>query len=166
MQLKSTIKSRINIETRDEIVRQILVVEKKCERFTYHKNISSSDINDRFTINELIEAHSLLSDMISRVSPENSIYQSNALSILKNPRMDDKARLFNDIIALFGFLQALKTAYSEGLQGSIKELIYVNLFNDLLDASEYLLQEGWKDAAAVMIGRLLERSSKKIVAKE
>jgi len=144
------------METNNEIVRQIIVVEEKCKTFTYHRNPSFSDVNDRFTINELIEAHSLLSDIVTRISPENSIYQSNAISILKNPIMNDKQRLFTDIIALFGFLQALKTAYSEGLHGSIKELIHINLFNDLLDASEYLLQEGWKDAAAVMIGGLLE----------
>ena len=107
---------------------KFLWLKKKCERFTYHKNISSSDINDRFTINELIEGRFITFRYdIAGLSRKFNISKSNALSILKNPRMDDKARLFNDIIALFGFLQALKTAYSEGLQGSIKELIYVSL---------------------------------------
>ena len=55
-----------------------------------------------------------------------------------------------------GVLQALKAAIESGLLDGYRKLVRGELFSDYLDMAEYLLDEGYKDAAAVIIGSSLE----------
>ena len=60
---------------------------------------------------------------------------------------------------------ALRDDYKAGYLRSIGELIHADLFGDILEAAEYLLSEGWKDAAAVMIGGVLESHLRQLCMK-
>ena len=46
--------------------------------------------------------------------------------------------------------------------GNLKKLVTAELFSDFLEMSKYLLDEGYKDAAAVMIGSTLEEQLRQI----
>lgn len=53
-------------------------------------------------------------------------------------------------------LEAIRDEVSGGWLFEIRSLVASELFSDFLDQAEHLLSQGYKDAAAVMIGSVLE----------
>lgn len=53
-------------------------------------------------------------------------------------------------------LQAIRSEIAGGWLFTVKGLVAAELFSDFLDMAEHLLEQGFKDAAAVMIGSVLE----------
>ncbi len=66
---------------------------------------------------------------------------------------------------LAGILTALRTAYAAGDLATITELIHADIFTDFLEMADHLLSEGYKDAAAVIIGSTLEEHLRQLCAK-
>ncbi len=64
-----------------------------------------------------------------------------------------------------GILQAVKTEIENGWLFQIKDLVSAEIFSSFLEMSEYLLNEGYKDAAAVMIGSTLEEHLRQLCYK-
>ncbi|MBL7997445.1 MAG: hypothetical protein JNL32_02290 [Candidatus Kapabacteria bacterium] len=56
----------------------------------------------------------------------------------------------------FGILTGIKQEIDGGWLFTVKALVSAEIFSDILQMAEYLLSEGYKDAAAVMIGSVLE----------
>jgi hypothetical protein len=67
--------------------------------------------------------------------------------------------------AVGGGLIALRNAIATGYLISFRELIHATLFSDFLEIANHLLSEGYKDAAATMIGGVLEEHLRKLCAK-
>ena len=63
---------------------------------------------------------------------------------------------------LTGIVRALQTAYLQGLLRSVQELIHAEVFDDFLEMASYLLREGYKDAAAVIAGGVIEEHLRKL----
>ena len=57
-----------------------------------------------------------------------------------------------------GVVRSLKNAVSEGYLTSYQKLIKADTFSNFLEMAEYLLEEGYKDPAAVLIGGVLEEN--------
>jgi hypothetical protein len=66
---------------------------------------------------------------------------------------------------VYAALSALRIAYSEGQMRTLEELIHADLFSDLLEQAEHLLESGYKDAAAVIADGVLEEHLRKLCAK-
>jgi hypothetical protein len=64
-----------------------------------------------------------------------------------------------------GVLKAFKQEVKEGWFQSFKGLVSAEIFTDFLDMSSHLLQEGYKDPAAVMIGSVLEEHLRQLCDK-
>jgi hypothetical protein len=62
-------------------------------------------------------------------------------------------------------LDALKSDISQGYLASIGEIIHADLFADFAEMAEHLLEEGYKDPAAVIIGSVLEEHLRKLCLK-
>lgn len=63
------------------------------------------------------------------------------------------------------FLNRIKEDVEQGWLIDLKGLISTEIFSDFLEMAEHLLQKGYKDAAAVMIGSTLEGRLKRIAEK-
>lgn len=61
-------------------------------------------------------------------------------------------------------LKAVKAEIQNGWLGELKGVITAEVFADFLEMAEYLLDEGYKDAAAVMIGSVLEEHLRQLCA--
>lgn len=61
-----------------------------------------------------------------------------------------------------GVALSIKHDYENGLLNNIRTLLQADIFADFLEMSEYLLKENYKDAAAVIIGAVLEDSLRKL----
>ena len=60
---------------------------------------------------------------------------------------------------------ALRDDFVAGYLSSIEEMIHGALFSDFLEASEHLLDQGYKDAAAVLTGGVLETHLRQLCVK-
>ncbi len=65
-----------------------------------------------------------------------------------------------------GIIKGLYKDYESGLLVNVRNLLRGEIFVDFLDMGEHLLNEGYKDAAAVIIGTVLEDTLREIASKE
>jgi hypothetical protein len=100
------------------------------------------------------EHHKLLSRQlaaIQRITDASSAYAGQAQEIMKaNVYQGTK------IMRLCGVLEAIRADLDAGYLQSITELIHGDVFSDFLDMAQHLLDEKYKDAAAVVAGSTLE----------
>jgi len=66
---------------------------------------------------------------------------------------------------LAGVLSALREDIAAGRLASVVELLHADVFGDFLDMAGHLLDEGYKDAAAVLTGGVLEEHLRKLCGK-
>jgi hypothetical protein len=116
-----------------------------------------SDMNQ----DKVCETITLLSSAIDRLSPIESKYRENSDTALKTYGVSNSY----NIKVLLGILRALRTDYEAGRMKTIQEIIHADMFADFLEMAEHLLEEGYKDPAAVMIGGVLEEHLRKLCAK-
>jgi hypothetical protein len=64
-----------------------------------------------------------------------------------------------------GLLVAVKGELAGGWMHSTRSLVSAELFTDFLEMAEYLLDEGYKDPAAVIVGGVLEERLRQLCAK-
>lgn len=67
--------------------------------------------------------------------------------------------------AAAGALEALRGDYDAGHLASLPELIHAELFGDFLEMATHLLDGGYKDAAAVVVGSTLEGHLRQLAEK-
>jgi hypothetical protein len=148
------------VKDREIISRLSVVIGKYAEYIQSH-----SDNVMYYTTTQVTEMYTLLSDTLTRYAPKSSGYYAHTVDIIKKRDMNSKSKLYGDIKLLFGILSALHTAYSQGLLYDLEELIRGEIFDDFLEMAEYLLEEGYKDPAAVLIGGVLEEHLRKLCLK-
>ena len=66
---------------------------------------------------------------------------------------------------IIGVVESLLNDLEAGYLSSLSEMIHGELFADFLERSEYLLNEGYKDAAAVITGGTLEAHLRQLCIK-
>lgn len=64
-----------------------------------------------------------------------------------------------------GILSALRSDVDGGFLQSLTELIHADVFSDFIGMAEYLLTEGYKEAAAALVGGVLEEQLRKLCSK-
>jgi uncharacterized protein (DUF2164 family) len=69
------------------------------------------------------------------------------------------------IAILLGLAQSILHDLEQGLIFEVRALLQAEVFSDFLEMGEYLLKEGYKDAAAVIVGAVLEDSLRNIAKK-
>ena len=96
-----------------------------------------SDLDDSITT----EAQIRLASCIDRIAPLNSPYRKN---------------IDSHCSYLVGTLKALRADYQAGFIAKIESMIQGDLFADFLEMAKYLLDNKYKNPAAVIIGAVLE----------
>ncbi len=72
------------------------------------------------------------------------------------------SRHFEHISVMNGIIKAIQNDYEKGLLVNFRKLLQAEIFADFLEMGEYLLKENYKDAAAVIIGSVLEDTLRKL----
>lgn len=73
----------------------------------------------------------------------------------------DKYR-YSHIGVMQGVIKAVQHEFEMGLLAEFRGLVQADVFADFLEMGEYVLGEGYKDAAAVLIGSVLEDTLRKL----
>jgi len=108
-----------------------------------------SDLKDDAKTSQVI---TMFRSAIERISGKGSVYVRQAVAS-------------SNIPILVGILEALKADLEAGYLLSVEELIHGEVFGDLLEAAAYLLDEGYKDPAAVLAGCVLEEHLRQLCKK-
>ena len=108
--------------------------------------------------------HSIITRVITaieRITTKKSEYYKRAEELLKKKNEYDREKVVHVIGVLEGLYKDLDADYLK----SFSELIHADIFSDYIEMAEYLLEEGYKDPAAVITGSTLEEHLRKLCIK-
>jgi hypothetical protein len=88
---------------------------------------------------------------ILRVAGKSSLYFTQANTIVS-----DKIHDCHKLLSIIGVTKALRDDLKAGYMKSAEELIHGALFFDFIEMATFLVEEGYKDPAAVIAGASLE----------
>lgn len=109
------------------------------------------------------EVQSLVSRVVAaihRVSGPDSIYSLEVLRVIEKSPV-----LHHHTPTVIGVAKALREDLDAGYVQSLVEIVHADVFSDFIDMATHLLEKGYKDAAAVIIGSTLESHLKKLAVK-
>ena len=116
-----------------------------------------SDLGQQFALNLITRAKAV----IERASGTTSAYSRQLEEALQRKTHHD----FDKLQMAIGILEALREDIESGYLSSLPELIHAELFSDFLEMAQHLLEEGLKDASAVIAGGTLEAHLRQLSAK-
>lgn len=96
---------------------------------------------------------------ISRIAGSDSDYAVEVKNAVGNKPFIERVTITG------GALKALRNDVAKGYLDSIQELIHADVFSDFLEMAEFLLNDGYKDPAAVILGGVLEEHLRKLCIK-
>jgi hypothetical protein len=124
------------------------------------------ELGDQWFPENVQEITTLSCAAIRRLAPPGSAYLDQMEAVLENTEKGLTRTRDEEVeFRLRGILNALRADYDAGRLQSFQELIHADLFSDFLEMAEYLMQEGYKDPAAVIAGGVLEEHLRKLCGK-
>ena len=104
-----------------------------------------------------------IGQVIRKLYPADNQHQMNYETTLKEKDFyRNHSNHYAHIGVIAGIIAAVQHEFDKGLLFDVKQLIRADIFADFLEMAEYLLAENYKDAAAVIIGSVLEDSLRKL----
>lgn len=143
----------------DDIIAQIDAVLSRYKGLRSRSRYS--DLSDLQDDGEATSILTLMCDTVRRFAPPESQYYKSVSRLLQQYGPDNACAVAHAV----GILNALREAYHSGYMKRFAELVHAEMFSDFLEMSEYLLTEGFKDPAAVIIGSVLEEHLRQLCTK-
>jgi hypothetical protein len=135
----------------DQIVKQLDALRSR-----YQKVLKACDgLTERLSTPKRKELLTSAQAAIERLAPPDSAYAEHSQEV-KDANEDYRLE------TLMGIIEALRYDYASGGLAPIHELIRAEVFDDFLEMSEHLLEQGYKDPAAVLVGSVLEEHLRKL----
>jgi len=141
-----------------EILKQIdAVLETHRQLRSRSRWDDCSDLPDA----EVTLVATLMCDTVNRLAPPGSQYVESVKALVERYGVHNKYIVPHTA----GILRALREAYGAGYLSAVTELIHADVFADFVEMADYLLAEGYKDPAAVVVGSTLEEHLRKLCIK-
>lgn len=129
----------------------------------------ASKAGSRFEGNDIAEVSAWvtrLGQLLKKLYGEKSQHYENfSKAILTDGFYVIHSKWYNHIAQLHGIALTVKHDIENDLLSSIKGLLQAEIFANFLEIGEHLLSEGYKDAAAVTIGAVLEDGLRELCKK-
>ncbi len=97
---------------------------------------------------------------IERMAPAGTAYRREADDAKRKDSSVDRVPL------VVGILEALRADIAAGWMSRFEELVHADVFADFIEMSDELMSKGYKDAAAVVIGSVLEAHLRALCSKQ
>ena len=97
---------------------------------------------------------------IQRLAPAGSTYLDEARRLTERNGADGWM-----VVRLAGILRGLRDDYAAGYVQTVEELVHADVFADFLGMADELITKGYKDAAAVIAGSVLEEHLRNLATK-
>lgn len=117
--------------------------------------------NDK--VQELLSMTARGGQLINRLyGKESQYYEMYQVAVKTKQFTIMHSNYYKHVSNLVGLFKGIKHDLDTGMLSNMKSLLRAEIFADFLDMAEHLLGEGYKDAAAVILGAVLEDSLRKI----
>jgi hypothetical protein len=117
-------------------------------------------------VEELGTLASRAGQLIRRLYGANSHYEQHLNRVIQRQYFTNMWRGSSEHVSeLVGILKGVQRDIQTGLLRDIRSVLHAEVFAGYLEMAEHLLNEGYKDAAAVLIGATLEDSLRKLAVK-
>ena len=114
-------------------------------------------------VQQLLSISARGGQLITRLYGADSHYMKMFQVPLKYPYFKSmNSNCYNHVSEVVGILKAVEHDINTGMLLNFRSLLQAEIFSDFLEMAEHLLREGYKDAAAVILGTVLEDSLRKI----
>lgn len=101
--------------------------------------------------------------LVQRIYPAGSYYERHYHEVLSSGDFGAMhSNRCRHVSQLAGILKGIQHDLRSGMLDDVRQLLRAEIFVDFIEMAEHLLKEGYKDAAAVIIGAILEDSLRKI----
>lgn len=110
------------------------------------------DLSGNTTIEEITTVLTKAKAAIARIVGDKSEYYKDTEAILKRTNIHEGTKLRN----IIGTVIALKSDLQNDYLKFFSDIVQSEVFSDYLEMAEDLLNEGYKDPAAVLVGSTLE----------
>jgi len=149
----------------DRIRAEVNDLVRVAERLSRDAARSGSSLGpDR--IEELQSVASRAGQLIRRLYGVDSQYQKNLDRVLATKSFSVMHSIYYEHVSeLAGILKGIQSDVDRGMLDDLRVLVRAEVFASFLEMAEYLLEEGYKDAAAVMLGAVLEDSLRALAAR-
>lgn len=145
------------MKIQDQLLQQIEEIHR--EFLSLRKESKHDDVSD-LPDAKVIRFNTRARALIPRVSGDHSTYTKQCEEIIEHGGYPGYLAR-----SLFGVIDSLKADVQAGYLESQKELIHAELFSDFLEMAQHLLDEGFKDASAVIAGSSLEAHLRQLATK-
>jgi hypothetical protein len=143
----------------DVILEQI---DRALKRYSEARSKCTTDYLVELSPIQRTELMAVLAATLERAAPRGSRYEEAADNVLRGVGFF-QSESFSYVV---GLLKALRADYESGLLRTFQELIHGEVFGDFLEMADYLVEEGFKDPAAVMAGGVLEEHLRMLCVKK
>lgn len=136
-------------------------IDNALEQWEQVKSRSKYDDCSDLDEPDVVRLLNILEDTIDRLAPPGRCYKQNADDAVREYGSNNECNL--PVFA--GILGAIRSYYESGSPLAIGELVRAEMFSDFLEMAKYLLEEDYKDPAAVLTGGVLEGHLRKLCEK-
>ena len=117
-------------------------------------------------VQELTTIAARIGQLIRRLYGSSSHYQAHLDRVMDTtPFTAMHSNHWEHVAALVGIAKGVQSDIRSGLLRDLRALAQAEVFADFLEMAEHLLDTGYKDAAAVLLGGVLEDSLRRLGAK-
>lgn len=137
--------------TKDFLIKQL---DEVLQDFDSLKAMAKyDDLSDiqAYKVEEIINLISRAKASVARIVGTSSEYYKDILNALTAREHEGTKLRF-----IIGTVKALKSDLEKGYLKNLHDIIQAEIFSDYLEMSSYLINEGFKDPSAVIIGSTLE----------
>lgn len=144
------------------IIQEIEDLVRTGEKLAADASVSDSSLGHE-RVQELMSITTRGGQLIVRLYGSDSQYFQTFKSVMedKNFAMMHSG-YYKHVASVVGIFKGIEHDIKSGMLTNFRSLIQAEIFADFLDMAEHLYRENYKDAAAVLLGAILEDSLRKV----
>jgi hypothetical protein len=147
-----------------KIITEIDDLLKIAERLARDAAYSQSSLGPE-RIQELSSIAVRGGQLIQKLYGQGSQYEQSWKQVLATKLFTTMhSSYYGHVSELCGILRGIQHDLQSGMLLDLRRLLQAEIFADFLEMAEHLLNEGYKDAAAVLLGAVLEDSLRKVAS--
>jgi len=152
----------MSLKIDEKILREVDELAVSTEKLSRDAASSKNSLGPE-RVEELASLTSRVGQIIHHLYGDNSQYRQNLTKVLSTINFHSMhSHYFMHISEFAGIVKGIQHDIKVGLLNDFRMLLQAEIFADFLEMAEYLLGEGYKDAAAVILGSVMEDSLKKL----
>lgn len=149
----------------EKIIQEISELVKNGKKYNSEAETAGTHLGGE-KVAEITEWVTRVGQLIRKIYGENSQhYEAYFAATSVQGFYNLHSNNYRHISQVLGVALAIQSDIKNGTLDDITRIAQADLFSDFLEMAEHLLEEGYKDAAAVIIGSVLEDNLRKLCVK-